>query len=71
MKKTKSKAGGKRKGAGRKGKFSEPTKSVSFKFEGYDLEDMARMVLNIHLSYMGDKAKYILGNKEWSNNFHR
>ena len=45
--------------------------SLSFKFEGCDLEDMARMVLNIHLSYMGDKAKYILGNKEWSNNFHR
>ena len=45
--------------------------SLSFKFEGYDLEDMARMVLNIHLSYMGDKAKYVLGNREWSNNYHR
>ena len=45
--------------------------SLSFKFEGYDLENLARMVLNIRLSYMGDKAKYILGNKEWSNNFHR
>jgi len=30
-KKVKSKAGGKREGAGRKGKFSEPTKPVAFK----------------------------------------
>ena len=45
--------------------------SMLFKFDGYDLRDMARMVLIIHMSYMGAKAKYILDNRECTINFHR
>ena len=42
-----------------------------FSFTENNYEDAVKQVIMFNLSYMGDKAKFILNNREFSNNFHR
>ena len=42
-----------------------------FSFTENNYEDAVKQVIMFQLSYMGDKAKFILNNREYSNNFHR
>ena len=43
--------------------------SMNFSFDGYDLEDLIRMCINIRLTYLGDKSKYTLGHRIRTINF--
>ena len=43
--------------------------SMNYNFTGYDLDDLIRMSINIRLSYLGDKSKYILGTRTRTINF--
>ena len=42
---------------------------MDFSFNGYDLEDLIRMCINIRLTYLGDKSKFILNGRERTINF--
>ena len=43
--------------------------SMNFSFDGYNLEDLIRMALNIRLSYLGDKSMYLLEGRTRTINF--
>ena len=45
-------------------KVSLSVGSMNFSFNGYDLEDLIRMCINIRLTYLGDKSKFILNRRE-------
>ena len=50
-------------------KVSLKVGSMNFSFNGYDLEDLIRMCINIRLTYLGDKSKFILNRRERTINF--
>ena len=50
-------------------KVSLKVGSMNFSFNGYDLEDLIRMCINIRLTYLGDKSKFILNGRERTINF--
>ena len=50
-------------------KVSFSVGSMNFSFNGYDLEDLIRMCINIKLTYLGDKSKFILNGRERTINF--
>ena len=50
-------------------KVSMSVGSMNFSFNGYDLEDLIRMCINIRLTYLGDKSKFILNGRERTINF--
>ena len=50
-------------------KVSMSVGSMNFSFNGYDLEDLIRMCINIRLTYLGYKSKFTLYGRERTINF--
>ena len=40
-------------------------------FTANNYEDAVKQIIMFQLTYLGDKSKFVLGNREYSNNFHR